>query len=340
MRKLVTIKTITNIQPIPEADAIDVATVNHGWKVVVKKGEYKIGENVLYLEVDSWVPHKIAPFLSKGNEPREYNGVLGERLRTVRLRGQLSQGLILPLSTLTGYIDEALDGDFSNVLGVQKWEAPVPAQLSGDVVGGFPTRIPKTDQERCQNLYVEIFSDHITESYEITEKLEGTSMTVYKIDDEVGVCGRNWNLTEDDNNTLWKTAKSCGLIDFLKNTCKQNIAIQGELIGEGIQKNYYGIKGHRFCVYDVYDITNGEYWGPQQRSSFILALPLPELYHVPILDFVECSRFDGLDDMLKYAEGKSALNNKKEREGVVFKSHQSEFHFKIVSNKFLMKTGG
>lgn len=149
MRKLVTIKTITDIQPIPEADAIDVATVNHGWKVVVKKGEYKIGDNVLYVEVDSWVPNRIAPFLSKNREPREYNGVLGERLKTQKFRGQLSQGLILPLSILTGYIDEALDGDFSNILGVQKWEAPVPTQLSGDLVGGFPSRIPKTDQERC-----------------------------------------------------------------------------------------------------------------------------------------------------------------------------------------------
>ena len=90
IRKLASIAEITYIKPIEGADAIECAIVNGGWPVVVKKGEYQVGDVAIYLEIDSWVPHKLAPFLSKGQEPREYNGVKGERLRTVKLRGPLS----------------------------------------------------------------------------------------------------------------------------------------------------------------------------------------------------------------------------------------------------------
>ena len=99
MRKLATIRKIDEIRPIPNADAIECAVVG-GWTVVIKKGDFNPGELVIFAEIDSWVPTTIAPFLSKGNEPHEYNGIKGERLRTVRLRNTLSQGLLLPLSIL------------------------------------------------------------------------------------------------------------------------------------------------------------------------------------------------------------------------------------------------
>jgi RNA ligase (TIGR02306 family) len=96
MRKMATIRKIDDIRPIEGADAIECAVVG-GWQVVVKKGEYNVGDLAVYLEIDSFVPHELAPFLSKGQEPREFNGVKGERLRTVKLRGVTSQGLLLPL---------------------------------------------------------------------------------------------------------------------------------------------------------------------------------------------------------------------------------------------------
>ena len=95
-RKMATIRKIDEIRPIEGADAIEAAVVG-GWVVVIKKGEFRAGDLAVYLEIDSWVPHEIAPFLSKGQEPREYNGVKGERLRTVKLRGTTSQGLLLKL---------------------------------------------------------------------------------------------------------------------------------------------------------------------------------------------------------------------------------------------------
>ena len=96
-RKLARIAQITDIKPIEGADAIECAVVENGWNVVVKKGEYQVNDIAIYCEVDSWIPHELAHFLSKGHEPREYNGVRGERLRTVKLRGTVSQGLLLKI---------------------------------------------------------------------------------------------------------------------------------------------------------------------------------------------------------------------------------------------------
>src|SRR5690606_14324398 len=138
---------------------------------------------VVYCEPDSWVPHDLAPFLSKGKEPKEYDGVKGERLRTVKLRGQLSQGLILPLSVIPPNSNtssgELKDGDdVSAILGVVKYEPPVPAQLAGLIKGNFPSFIPKTDQERVQNIG-NLLAEYQEHSWEVTEKIDGSSMTVY-----------------------------------------------------------------------------------------------------------------------------------------------------------------
>lgn len=146
-RKLATIRKIAEIKSIPDADRIVAYRVD-GWWVVDSVGKYQIGDLVCYLEVDSWVPHTLAPFLSKGNEPREFENVKGERLRTIRLKGQLSQGLLLPLTPADKeYFGEG--EDVTEDFGILKWEAPIPAELSGDVKGSFPGMIPKTDQERC-----------------------------------------------------------------------------------------------------------------------------------------------------------------------------------------------
>lgn len=150
MRKLATVETISAIKNHDNADALELALVR-GWQVVVRKGEFQPGDKVIYLEIDSWVPTEIAPFLSKGHEPRVYEGVKGERLRTVKLRQEISQGLILPAETVNpDLVTDWTDGtDLTEILGVLKWEPPISAQLAGQVEGNFPSFIRKTDQERC-----------------------------------------------------------------------------------------------------------------------------------------------------------------------------------------------
>lgn len=348
-RKLARIAQITNIKPITGADKIECAVVENGWEVVVKKGEYAPGDIAIYLEVDSWVPHELAPFLTpKGHEPREYNGVKGERLRTVKLRGQISQGLLLPLTILGDLGLECPAGfvDLTNQLGIQKYEPPIPAQLSGQIKGNFPSFIPKTDQERCQNLYTEIFTDHLDEVYEVTTKLDGTSCTIYIRDGQVGVCGRNWELTETDTNTLWRCARNQGIIDALEalySTQGRNIALQGEVIGEGIQGNQEQLKGQKFFIFDIYDIANRCYLNAFSRASMVYQLqqlcPGADIEKVPMIEVgkvLKDHQFTTIDQLLKYAEGPS-LNPNVQREGVVFKSTCSDFTFKAISNTWLLK---
>ena len=111
-RKLATIRKIDDIGPIEGADAIEVATVG-GWKVVIKKDEYQVGDLAIYCEIDSWIPTDLAPFLSKGKEPRTYNGIKGEKLKTAKLRGVCSQGLLLKLDSVFALSTED-DGIYIN----------------------------------------------------------------------------------------------------------------------------------------------------------------------------------------------------------------------------------
>lgn len=338
MRKMASVRRVDAIEPILGADAIEVATVG-GWRVVIKKGEFAVGDLAVYCEIDSWIPHEVAPFLSKGQEPRDYNGVRGERLRTIKLRGQVSQGLLLPLEpTCTNIESRLFEGlDVSAPLNIQKWEAPVPASLAGEVRGMFPGYIPKTDQERIQNLVNELQGWMTKDrTWEITEKLDGSSMTVYFYNGDFGVCSRNLNLKETEGNTFWRVARELDLERILCIT-NRNLALQGELIGEGIQGNPYRIRGQRFVLFDIYDINEGTYINPISRRAFAEIHDIP---HVPVL-VPAITDSKSVEAILMAAEGKSQLNKDTEREGIVFKCEQDpNIHFKAISNKFLLKTGG
>ena len=354
MRKLASVQKIEEVKDIPNADRIQAYRVQ-GWWVVDQKDKYQVGDKVIYCEVDSWIPHELAPFLSKGQEPKEYNGVKGNRLRTIKLKGQLSQGLILPISlkpldnpinTEFSFIGHDLGSDVSSILGIQKWEAPIPAQLQGVTKGNFPSFIKKTDQERAQNLWDWIEEEGILDvPVEITTKLDGSSITVYCNKGEVGVCSRNLDLKLDqEGNTFVDTAMKSGILDKLKqihhNTAR-SLAIQAELMGEGIQKNREGLKGHDFFIYDIWDIDRQCYLGHAERMvSLRMIDPEYSYYHVPVLYSNQTLRDIGvetLDDLLKLAEGPS-LNNPV-REGIVIKAMGGSFSFKAISNKFLMKNG-
>lgn len=336
-RKLASIRKIDEIRAIDGADAIECAVVG-GWTVVVKKGEFAAGDLAVYLEIDSWVPQALAPFLVKGREAREFNGVAGERLRTIRLRGQLSQGLLLPVASLPEGTPINQDQDVTQVLGIQKWEAPVPAQLAGQVKGNFPTGVPKTDQERVQNLKREL-DRWVANAFEweVTEKLDGSSCTFFMdADGELHVCSRNLDLKQDDTNSFWLVAVKYNVADRMKRAGLVNFAIQGELIGEGIQKNPYALKGQDFYVFDMYDVTKGRYLSGADRRNLAVQL---NLRHVPVLDAGRVVNAT-VEELLQEAEGKSVLNANAEREGIVFKSTRDpNTSFKAISNRFLLKGG-
>jgi RNA ligase (TIGR02306 family) len=369
-RKLASIQKIAEIKPIEGADAIEAVRVL-GWWVVAKKSEFNVGDFVVYFEVDSFIPHDLAPFLGKGKEPCEYGGVKGEKLRTIRLRGQLSQGLVLPAMDTIRYIVNNNENislgihfednykhylvktetreniclievglDLTELLGIQKWEAPIPVQLSGKMKGNFPSWARKTDQERAQNLWDEIkAAGNAGVRYEVTTKLDGSSMSVgMSPDGEYTVCSRNLSLiTDQEGNSFVDLARKLDMEAKLREL-NRPLMISGELMGPSVQGNQEKLTEHRFFVFDIFDPRTGAYVTSKERLELVEQLGLQ---HAPILETsVTLSELgiQSLDDLLAYAEGPSI--NAKQREGVVFKSLDGSFSFKAISNNWLIKTGG
>ena len=339
-RKLATIRQIDNIQPIEGADMIELATVG-GWKVVVAKDvNHKVGDLVVYCEIDSFLP--IEPefeFLRKSSYKKMADGTEGFRLKTIKLRGQVSQGLILPLKDAyevfkrnTPNMDMSwFEGlEVTEMLNIVKYEPPVPAQLSGLVKGNFPSFLKKTDEERIQNLTRE-FEEYKNEVFYVTEKLDGSSVTYYVKDGVFGVCSRNLDLLEDENNSMWKFAIESGLRDRLVGLGK-NLAVQGEIIGEGIQGNPYKRIGQTVRIFNGFDIDKYDYLSLSELIELVKVL---EVKTVPILD-LDFTLPDTIDELLSYADSKSVLNEKFDREGVVIRSHDRKISFKAISNKFLL----
>jgi len=331
-RKLASVVKIVDIQPIVGADAIMVASVK-GWKVVVKKDEYKVGDLAVYYEIDSFLP--VRPqfeFLRKSSFKRMGSSE-GFRLKTIKLRGQLSQGLLTPIPD--GILNPKEGDDLTEALDIVKYEPPIPAQLAGKIKGTFPSFIPKTDEIRIQNFESEVGFSPVGERAYVTEKLDGTSFTCYFNNGVFGVCGRNWELSETDDNSLWRMAKMLELKDKMTKFGK-NIALQGELIGAGINGNLYGLSGHKLFFFTGYDIDKGRRMFFDELEWVLFGL---QLQMVPLLEkygFVIPNESNIVDYMLKYAEGKSVLNMEVDREGVVVRGLEREFSFKAISNTYLL----
>jgi RNA ligase (TIGR02306 family) len=310
-----------------------------GWKVVVAKNvNHKVGDLVVYCEIDSFLPIKEEfEFLRKGSYKKMVDGTEGFRLRTIKLRGQVSQGLILPISVLydnrdLSAFDELTVGeDVTSILGIVKYEPPIPAELAGKVKGLFPSFLRKTDEERIQNLSGEI-ETWKNKTFYITEKLDGSSATFYYKDGEFGVCSRNLELLETEDNTFWKVARQLDLENKMKDF-DVNISLQGELIGEGIQGNPYKIKGQTVKFFNLFDIDLQEYHSLSMFETVVKNRF--KLETVPVLE----RHFQlpkTVEDILKYADGKSELNRTFDREGVVIRSLDRKVSFKAISNKFLL----
>ena len=347
MRKMASIQIIRDITPIEGADAIVLAHIN-GWAAVVKKGEFSVGQYVVFCEIDSWVPHEIAPFLSKGKEPREYLGVKGERLRSVKLRGQLSQGLILPINLLP-LADYAEGEDVSEKLGIVKYEPPVPVQLAGQVKGNFPSLVSKTDEERVQN--IRGLEKYLDEVFVETEKLHGTSVSfVLNENSEMEVCSRNLSLKEDENNLYWKLAKKNDALSMLNSVRNyyeatgvsvKSVAIQGEGVGQGVQKGWeYGIQIPEFFLFTIQvngvKIAEEDF---QYISTTLNVKSVPQVRRATLRQLVGDAE-NISSALLKRVEGKSLIDGKTIREGSVFRCFtDSSFSFKVVNNQFLLKGG-
>jgi len=329
MRKLATIRKIAAVSEHTNADRLAIYTVD-GWKVIDQKGRYEVGEAVIYCEIDSFLPIKPEfEFLRKSSFKKmgEHEGF---RLKTIRLRGELSQGLLISPDVLpVGFEQKEKGEDVSELLGIVKYDPPIPANLAGTAKGYFPSFVPKTDEERIQNIPFENLIEH---TYTVTEKLDGSSMTVFVNEGEIGVCSRNLELLEDDRNSLWSIVKQYDLKTKLKNLGR-NLALQGELVGPGVQKNRYKLPQIDLRIFKVWDIDKHEYLDINEAQILAESLGLQT---VPILE--KGYRLpERVEDALLFADAKSTLSEAN-REGVVlYAETDRSVHFKIISNRFLEK---
>ncbi len=334
-RKLATLEVIKDLQPIPGADNIEVATVR-GWKVVVRKGEFEIGSLCVFFEIDSFLPELPEfEFLRKSCFATLNTGETGFRIRTVKRRKQLSQGLALPLShfSLTSKTF-TIGTDLTNFLGVKKWKHNVSAYLGGDALGNFPSFVPKTNEERIQNLS-ELYPLLRQKYFNVTEKLDGTSFTAFYYNDTFGVCSRNQELKESSSNIYWQIFHQYKIGDFLKSLPFPS-AIQGEIVGGKIQGNPYKLPNYRLYVFNLINLDN------QKRldifsSSNLSLLSNAGLDTVPLL-FRDFFLPSSLDTLIAFSSGNSLVNPNTTREGLVLRNFENSYtSFKVISNNFLLK---
>lgn len=356
MRKLATIRLISELRPIEGADRIETALVD-GWEVVCKKGEFKVGDNIVYIEIDSIVPER---------EEFEFLRDRKFRVRTIKLRKQISQGLILPLSILPKG-NYKLGDDVTAILGIKKYdpegekeaklinirERKVKNPLIKFMLrfnwfrkiylkpkarkGGFPTWIVKTDEDRIQNktAMFNIEKDLGTE-FIVTEKLDGQSGTYYLKKNgkkyEFGVCSRNILLTKEDNSSYWTIARQLQIKDILMDLIgdADRIVLQGEILGDGIQGNKYKVNGYNFYAFNL--IIGGKKIDTIEMEEILRDCGIKT---VPILE-THFKMKNSISEMVDYAKGNSVLLNRR-REGVVIRSYIRNISFKVINPEFLLE---
>jgi RNA ligase (TIGR02306 family) len=337
-RKLVSIQVISEINPIPDADKIEVAKFQSiSWQVVVRKNEFKIGDLCVYFEIDSLLTKADwNAFLFKKPEDNKY------RLKTCRLRKVLSQGLVIPISSIPELNGMTLtEGmDLTEILKVEKYEPEIPADMKGIIKRSFPTHlVQKSDELRVQS-FPTVIDEFKGKRVYISQKLDGTSASYILKDGEFDVCSRNLSLKESESNIYWKMAKQYDILAKLQSLDKP-YAIQTECVGMGIQKNRMGLKDQQLFVFSVYSINESRYLNFEEFRAFCEKLGLQT---VPILDVVDFNynieELLGLADKWKYPNGH-------EQEGIVIrpveefisKVLEGRASFKVINNKYLEKTG-
>lgn len=372
MRKLATIQVISNIEPIKDADMIEKATVL-GWEVVIaKKDNFKIGDKVIYIEVDSVMPEK-----------PEYEFLRSRkfRIRTIKLKGQVSQGLILSLAnSLAVKTSLEIGQDVTESLGIEKYLSPSERDefanqerlikieknrlkkytmryslfrrffLSRKQKEGFPYWVSKTDEERIQNIphVLEQFKDQVVY---VTEKVDYQSVTfTSKILPKFGgllgkilpikklvfmVCSRNL-LTNDKNSLYWKIAKKYNIEDILK--YNPNLTIQGEQGDTKVQGNKYGISEPTLWVFNIINHVTGEYFDYKQMTDFCSKWGLQT---VPLIGFYLLNELGAsVPELVQFSKGKSVINKSVHREGIVVRSivnGKKHLSFKVINPDFLLK---
>ncbi len=360
MRKLASIKTISDLIPIENKDRIELAIID-GWQVIVKKGEYQKGDKTVFVEIDSVLPNKPEfEFLSKN----EF------RIKTMKMSGVLSQGICFPLSILPQDREYEVDQDVTSIIGIKQYEQTIDTDptttkeldekyqrpiyqflfkfewirkllLSNKQTEEFPSFISKTDEIRIQNIPHIMSNKDI--KYIVREKIDGQSGTFFlkrmrkkyfwqRDSFDFGVCSRNLRLWDETDSSYWFVAKKYSIKMVLMSLIGDHdfVAIQGECVAPNVQGNKYGVTEPDLYAFNLIYPTGNVLCieGENILKEYgIKWCPLVcENYTLP----------DSVNELLEYATGKSALKDTL-REGVVLRNYEKAISFKAVSPNFLLK---
>ncbi|MCC8028302.1 MAG: 2'-5' RNA ligase [Lachnospiraceae bacterium] len=339
-RKLASVQCVDRVSPIAGADRIECARIL-GWNVVVKKGEFKEGDRCVYFEVDSFLPVcEQFEFLRDSCYRKNETAGEGFRLQTQKFRGQISQGLVLPLSILPPGREYVQGDDVTELLGVRKWEMEEKQVFDSGIIGELPFGIPRTNEMRVQS-YPELIGEFLAApSYYITTKMDGTSVTMYWKDGKFGVCGRRYELEDNGKNPLWKYAKKHGIEEKLRAADLSDMAIQGEFCGPSIQKNRLKLPCPEWYVFTILDLQTFERLSLDEMTRICSLL---ELKQVPVEERGETFPYDTVEKLLERARGKYASGMHKE--GIVIRPTEPVYSptlsgplsMKVLNNDQLLK---
>lgn len=257
--KLASIEIIKNIRNHTNADSLEIAEIL-GWQTVVKKELHKEGDKVVFITIDTIVPRcPWSEFLIDKKNPDK-----PIRLKNIKLRGEYSSGLVIPLNQFPASFELYNSGtDVTEVLGITKYVKEIPANLSGETLGDFPTNIiSKTDEDNGLNdpALVDKVINHDPD-ITVTQKLDGSSITLIVENGELSqVCTRNLSKKETENNTFWRAARKLKIPENWTGT------IQGELCGNGIQRNQLKLEDIKIFVFQINQ--NGKYMTYKEMKNF------------------------------------------------------------------------
>lgn len=315
---LASYEIVTDILPIEGADRIELARVQ-GWQSVIKKGEYKVGDQVIFVPIDTVLtPRPWNEFLWDKNDPTK-----PIRVKTVKLRGVVSQGLIFPRSLVSAQEiwdhkdDHREDISIADILGITKYEKPIPAHLAGQVAGDFPTHLAsKTDEDNLKSNIDVLEELKNADFVEATLKIDGTSATYIKeFDGTFRVCSRNLELKDTESNVHWQMARK---YDIEKNLVPGN-CIQGEIAGPGIQGNPAGFSEVSLFAFNVINLGDRK---PVPRDSRLVGLTFigNSVLNVPRIRLFDKQTFSNMsiDELQQWVNG-ITYQNKKPAEGIVFR---------------------
>lgn len=311
-RALATIETITSLHPISGADAIERARIR-GWDVVVKRGKFAVGDPCVYFEIDSHldVDDPRFAFLAFRGVRTNSDGFTGHVLKTARLRGVYSQGLVIPLVEFPELADLPVAADVTSVLKVIKWDPPIPAEIAASVLGTLPSTVSRTVEARVQNLPgITDLDGH----WIATEKIDGMSMSVWSDPtqpDPRGVGGRRYAFLPNPNQSMWRLAMKLGLHEKLESCFPgMRAVIQGEFYGPGVRpKNPLQVAEQAFATFTL--TVDGRELPRNAWPDWALTLAVP-VYELPY----PASAEEAIEQVIGL---RSLINPARPAEGVVWR---------------------